>query len=94
MPFVRWPPGQALPGRFDTSAALELEGCCHFPGNQKDMRLVSNAAAVAVLLSRREGTPNFVLESMACGIPLVASDVADNTSSFRPTDRFCRSAGG
>jgi glycosyltransferase involved in cell wall biosynthesis len=57
---------------------LGLGPCCHFLGNQKDMRAVYNACDLTALLSRREGTPNVVLESMACGVPAIASDIADN----------------
>jgi glycosyltransferase involved in cell wall biosynthesis len=39
---------------------------------------VYNACDVTVLTSSREGTPNVLLESMACGVPVVATDVADN----------------
>jgi glycosyltransferase involved in cell wall biosynthesis len=58
--------------------SLGVKDHCHFIGNQKDMKAVYNACSVTALLSRREGTPNVVLESMACGVPAVASDVADN----------------
>jgi glycosyltransferase involved in cell wall biosynthesis len=57
---------------------LNLEGCCHFIKNQADMKAVYNACDLSVLLSRHEGTPNVVLESLACGIPVLVTDVADN----------------
>ena len=60
------------------AAALRLSDCCRFLGNQQDMKAVYNACDVTALLSRREGTPNVVLESMACGVPVIAADVADN----------------
>jgi glycosyltransferase involved in cell wall biosynthesis len=60
------------------AAALRISDCCRFLGNQQDMKAVYNACDVTALLSRREGTPNVVLESMACGVPVIATDVADN----------------
>ena len=61
------------------AAALNLGKQCRFIGNQKDMKAVYNACDLTVLLSRREGTPNVVLESMACSVPVIVSDVADNS---------------
>ncbi len=51
---------------------------CHFLGNRQDMPAVYRACDVTVLTSEREGTPNVLLESMACGVPVVATDIADN----------------
>ncbi len=57
---------------------LGVTGFCHFLGNRQDMPAVYRACDVTVLTSEREGTPNVLLESMACGVPVVATDVADN----------------
>lgn len=58
--------------------SLGLADRCLFLENQKDMEAVYNACDLTVLLSTREGTPNVLLESMACGVPVIASNVADN----------------
>ena len=51
------------------ATALNLRDHCRFIGNQKNMKAVYNACDLTVLLSRREGTPNVILESMACAVP-------------------------
>ena len=58
---------------------LKLEEYCLFPGNCNDMPQVYSACDLTVLTSSREGTPNVLLESMACEVPVVASNVADNS---------------
>jgi glycosyltransferase involved in cell wall biosynthesis len=60
------------------AAQLSLHDRCRFLENEQNMPGLYNACDVTVLLSRREGTPNVLLESMACGVPIVASRVADN----------------
>jgi glycosyltransferase involved in cell wall biosynthesis len=42
---------------------------------QRDLRHLYASADVMLLTSTREGWPNVVLESMACGTPVVATDV-------------------
>lgn len=49
-----------------------------FLGSRDDMPEIYNLCDVTVLPSEREGTPNVLLESMACGTPVIASDIADN----------------
>lgn len=60
------------------AGSLRIADCVRFVGNQQDMKAVYNACDATALLSRREGTPNVVLESMACGVPVIATDIADN----------------
>ena len=45
------------------------------PQPYEHIPLYFNAADVSVLASYREGCPNVVLESLACGTPVVATDV-------------------
>lgn len=67
----------ALVKRTDTKNRLRLLGI------RRDMPDVYNACDVTVLTSRHEGTPNVLLESMACGVPVVATDVSDNAYIVR-----------
>lgn len=51
---------------------------CIFLGNRDDVASLYSACDVTVLPSLFEGTANALLESMACRVPVVASDVSDN----------------
>jgi glycosyltransferase involved in cell wall biosynthesis len=67
----------------EVSRALEqggLAGRCRLLGQVPDIERVYRACDLTVLTSRHEGTPNVVLESMACGVPVVVTDVADNAT--------------
>jgi glycosyltransferase involved in cell wall biosynthesis len=65
---------QALIGR------LGLGGRARLLGAQPHERLSRyySAADISVLASSREGWANVLLESMACGTPVVASDIPGN----------------
>lgn len=54
---------------------LDLGDRVIFPGNIGDMRRFYGALDVFVLSSIREGSPNVVLEAMACGCPVIATNV-------------------
>lgn len=56
---------------------LNLSARVRFTGNvpQEDLPALYRKAALTVLASEREGMPNVVLESLACGTPVVATNV-------------------
>lgn len=55
-------------------------------GNRSNVEDIYAACDATVLTSRHEGTPNVVLESLACGVPTVITDVADN-AQIAPSGR-------
>ena len=57
---------------------LGIRDRCLFLGNRSDVADLYRACDVTLLPSLFEGTPNVVLESLASGVPVVATDVADN----------------
>jgi glycosyltransferase involved in cell wall biosynthesis len=57
---------------------LGLRPHCLALGNRDDVDLIYPACDVTVLPSLFEGTPNAALESMACGVPVIVTNVADN----------------
>ncbi len=57
---------------------MGLRDRCIFAGNRKDVERYYRACDVTVLPSLFEGTPNVALESMASGVPVIASRVSDN----------------
>ena len=56
---------------------LGVADCVHLHGNCPNTQLRSwySAADISCLVSSREGWPNVLLESMACGTPVVATGV-------------------
>ncbi len=62
---------------------LGLRDRCVFAGNRADVERFYCACDCTVLPSLFEGTPNVVLESMACGVPVVVTDVSDNSYVVR-----------
>ena len=57
------------------AAELQLNGTVRFAGHVSDVSGLLSAADVSVFSSRSEGCPNAVLESMAVGLPVAATDI-------------------
>ncbi len=59
---------------------LGLQDCVHFLGALKpnELRHALSAANVFALSTRNEGWANVLLEAMACGLPVVTTDVGGN----------------
>jgi glycosyltransferase involved in cell wall biosynthesis len=62
---------------------LQIRPRCLFLGHQRDVEHLYPVCDLTVLSSLHEGTPNALLESMACGVPVVATDVCDNRHIVR-----------
>ena len=61
----------------EQARALGLAARTHFLGTRNDMPSIYSALDVFVLPSEREAFPMVVLEAMACGLPIIATDVGD-----------------
>lgn len=57
---------------------LELDGCVHFAGYKSNSFEALKEMDLFVLSSRTEGCPIVILEAMAMGLPVVATNVGGN----------------
>jgi len=67
--------GPLLPAVREQVAALGLQDAVWLPGARADIGALLHGFSVFVLPSLAEGTPVSMLEAMACGLPVVASNV-------------------
>jgi glycosyltransferase involved in cell wall biosynthesis len=67
----------------DRTTSLGLADRVHFTGLRKDVPGILAAAAVSVLPSISEGISNTLLESMAAGVPVVATRVGGTPEVIR-----------
>jgi glycosyltransferase involved in cell wall biosynthesis len=63
------------------STELGLRERVHFAGFRPHLPNVNHAFDVAVLCSRSEGFPNAIVEAMAAGRPVIATDVGGNADA-------------
>jgi glycosyltransferase involved in cell wall biosynthesis len=67
--------GELMPGLRELAAELGIAGDVHFIGRCDEVALLLHASNVGVLSSKAEGFANAILEYMAAGLPVVATDV-------------------
>ena len=87
--------GPLRPGLETMAAELGIAGKVTFTGERHDIPAILSSMDVSVLISSSESLSNVILESMAAGVPVVATDVGGNpelVSDWR--DRDAGPAGG
>ena len=73
-----------LRGSYEARCAeLGLAGTVEFLGRREDVDQVLAGSDIATLVSLREGIPRAVLEAMAAGLPVVATDVPGTREAVR-----------
>ena len=58
-------------------SGLEKKILLHGPVPPGKVPLWLNAASILILPSKREGMPNVILEALACGVPVLSTNVGD-----------------
>jgi glycosyltransferase involved in cell wall biosynthesis len=75
------------PLRVQAQYLLEQAGCAELawlPGERSDVPVVLRGLDCFVLPSLAEGVSNTILEAMACGLPVIATDVGGNAELLDP----------
>lgn len=67
---------------------LGIDGHVRFLGNRDDIWSILLAADAFVLPSMYEGMSNALLEAMAAGVPIVATDLPENRVLIGPNDAY------
>lgn len=63
----------------EKSVSLGVSDHVHFLGYRNDISEICNASDLFVFMSLQEGLPVALMEAMACGLPVICSDIRGNT---------------
>lgn len=75
--------GPLRPGLEAMAAELGIAGKVNFAGERHDIPAILSSMDVSVLISSSESLSNVILESMAAGVPVVATEVGGNPELVR-----------
>lgn len=64
------------------AATLQISNSVHFLGSRSDIPDLLSCADISILPSHEEGFSNAILESMAAGLPVIATDVGGNREAI------------
>ena len=70
--------GVQLPQLQEAAERLGIKNQIHFLGFRRDIYKLCSAADIFLFASLQEGLPVAVMEAMACGLPMVCSDIRGN----------------
>ncbi|KKO46876.1 sugar transferase [Arsukibacterium ikkense] len=76
--------GQKRPHLQQQLSVAGLAAQCWLPGDRSDIASILPGFSVFVLPSLAEGISNTILEAMACGLPVIASEVGGNPELVQP----------
>lgn len=68
----------------DRAKALGMEKQIRFLGFRSDVHRLCRAADIFLFASLQEGLPVAIMEAMACGLPIIASDIRGNVDLIDP----------
>ena len=64
--------------------SLNVEDNVHFLGFRRDVYRICRAADIFLFASLQEGLPVAIMEAMACGLPIIASEIRGNVDLIDP----------
>ena len=77
--------GPCRPGLERIAEELDISTRTHFAGARPNLPNLHHFFDVSVLASLTEGFPNSLVEAMAAGRPVVATNVGGNSDAVRPS---------
>lgn len=63
----------------DTASCLGIADNVRFLGYRNDIGEICSASDLFILMSKQEGLPVALMEAMACGVPVICSNIRGNT---------------